>query len=208
MRDSAWKLILHLADKHKISTQKVTSYMSLYNCIRTNRNCPWRGDAWDDIPSRRILTRFFYETLSSKKTGYFTPEALLISEDKILTKDEKKKQLTDDHVLSGQAYGTFVVDTFDVKGDQDLGLDFLIHHALIASQTIRCTVDENIKFRKFTENDEFTGGKLQLKVPTQERYAASGIAQLWDSINGRYVKGFPIDLCDEFLEFQKQHLLI
>ena len=202
------RFLLELANKHDITVKRVDACMALYNSIRSNRSCPWRGDSWNNIGSRRTLTRIFYEITWNYKTGFFTPNALKVKHSTTLTTKQKNEQSTSDHVLSGQAYGTFAIGTFDKDEDPDLALDKLIHHVKTASQTIECTHRENIEFKKITENNESTGGKLKIKVPADKRYEACGITKLWDDNNGRYIEGCPILLSDEFLEFQSKELLI
>ena len=202
------RLTLELANKHDISVKRVKNCQTLYGAIERFRCDRWSGDRWNDIESRRMITRFFYEVTWNYKTGFFTPNALKVKHSTTLTTKQKNNQSTSDHVLSGQAYGTFAIGTFDKDGDPDLGLDKLIHHVKTASQTIECTHRENIEFKKITENNESTGGKLKIKVPADKRYEASGITKLWDDNNGRYIEGCPILLSDEFLEFQSKELLI
>ena len=76
------------------------------------------------------------------------------------------------------------------------------------STTVLCTVVENNKFKKFTVNNKETGGRIKLKVRTEDRYKAAGIKQLWAKDEGRYVTGFPFELSEEFKEYQKDYLLI
>ena len=67
---------------------------------------------------------------------------------------------------------------------------------------------KNEKTPSFTVNDETTGGTLRLRVPTEKRYEAAGIKKLWDVNTGNYITGFPFELSEEFLDFQKEYLLI
>ena len=83
-----------------------------------------------------------------------------------------------------------------------------IPNDLTASQTVITTVEENNRCKSFTVNDETTGDTLRLRVPTEKRYEAAGIKKLWDKNNGKYITGFPFELSDEFLDFQKKYLLI
>ena len=108
--------------------------------------------------------------------------------------------------MSGQTWGTFVIAKYEELFEDNFSA--YVKECLTASQTVVSTVEENNRFKDFTINDETTGGTLRLRVPTENRYEAAGITKLWDSNNGKYVTEFPFELSDEFLDFQKEYLLI
>ena len=87
-------------------------------------------------------------------------------------------------------------------------LDNFYSHMLVLSTTVKSTVEENNKFKKFTVNDATTGNVLRLRVPTEKRYEAAGVKKLFNKNTGKYVFDFPFELSDEFLEFEKEYLLI
>lgn len=135
-----------------------------------------------------------------------TKAAKDILNDPLLDKTEKTKLTTADHVLSGQTYGAFVIANFEELFEDNFFA--YVKECLIASQTVISTVEENNRCKSFTVNDETTGGTLRLRVPTEKRYEAAGIKKLWDNNTGKYITGFPFELSDEFLDFQKEYLLI
>ena len=189
-----------------ITSKQGKRFLTSWNDIRANLNCPFFGNRWDDLESRRPMTRDFYEHLLTKPSGFITKAAKDILNDPLLDKEEKKKRTTADHVLSGQTWGTFVIAKFEELFEDNFSA--YVKECLTASQTVVSTVDENNRFKDFTVNDETTGGTLRLRVPTENRYEAAGITKLWDSNNGKYVTEFPFELSDEFLDFQKEYLLI
>ena len=79
---------------------------------------------------------------------------------------------------------------------------------LLLSTTVKSTVKENNEFKKFTINNATTGNVLQLVVSTENRYKAAGVEMLFNINTGKYVTGFPFKLSDEFLEFERDYLLI
>jgi hypothetical protein len=135
-----------------------------------------------------------------------TKAAKDILNDPLLDKEEKKKLTTAEHILSGQTWGTFVVAKYEDLFEDNF--DAYVGECLTASQTVVSTVKENNFVKTFTVNDETTGGTLRLRVPTEKRYEAAGIKKLWDTNTGKYVTGFPFELSEEFLDFQKDYLLI
>jgi len=189
-----------------ITSKQGKRFLTSWNDIRANLNCPFFGNRWDDLESRRPMTRDFYEHLLTKPSGFITKAAKDILNDPLLDKEEKKKRTTADHVLSGQTWGTFVIAKFEELFEDNFSA--YVKECLTASQTVVSTVEENNRFKDFTVNDETTGGTLRLRVPTEKRYEAAGITKLWDSNNGKYVTEFPFELSDEFLDFQKEYLLI
>ena len=206
MSDYSIEEFYEIIKLHGITSKQGKRFLTSWNDIRANLNCPFFGNRWDDLESRRPMTRDFYEHLLTKPSGFMTKAAKDILNDPLLDKEEKKKLTTADHVLSGQTWGTFVIAKFEELFEDNFSA--YVKECLTASQTVVSTVEENNRFKDFTVNDETTGGTLRLRVPTENRYEAAGITKLWDSNNGKYVTEFPFELSDEFLDFQKEYLLI
>ena len=181
-------------------------FLTSWNDIRANLNCPFFGNRWEDLESRRPMSRDFYEHLLSKPSGFITKAAKDILNDSLLDTVSKKALVTADHVLSGQTWGTFVIANYEELFEDNFSA--YVKECLTASQTVITTVEENNRCKSFTVNDETTGDTLRLRVPTEKRYEAAGIKKLWDKNNGKYITGFPFELSDEFLDFQKEYLLI
>lgn len=195
-----------IIEKYNLTSKQGKKFLTSWNDIRANLNCPFFGNRWEDLESRRPMTRDFYEHLLTKPSGFITKAAKDILYDPLLDSVSKKALVNADHVLSGQTWGTFVIANFE-----ELFVDNFsayIGECLTASQTVITTVKENNKVKSFTVNDETTGGTLRLRVPTEMRYKAAGINKLWDQNNGKYIIDFPFELSDEFLEFEKDYLLI
>ena len=199
-------LFYDIIENHGITSKQGKRFLTSWNAIKQNLNCPFFGNRWDDLESRRPLTRDFYEHLLNKPSGFMTKAAKDILNDPLLDKTEKTKLTTADHVLSGQTYGAFVIANFEELFEDNFSA--YVKECLIASQTVISTVEENNRCKSFTVNDETTGGTLRLRVPTEKRYEAAGIKRLWDVNTGNYITGFPFELSDEFLDFQKEYLLI
>lgn len=199
-------LFYDIIENHGITSKQGKRFLTSWNAIKQNLNCPFFGNRWDDLESRRPLTRDFYEHLLNKPSGFMTKAAKDILNDPLLDKTEKSKLTTADHVLSGQTYGAFVIANFEELFENNFSA--YVKECLIASQTVISTTEENNRFKAFTVNDETTGGTLRLRVPTEKRYEAAGIDKLWDNNTGKYITGFPFELSDEFLDFQKEYLLI
>lgn len=206
MSDYSIETFYEIIKKLDITPKQGKKFLTSWNDIRANLNCPFFGNRWDDLESRRPMTRDFYEHLLNKPSGYITKDAKDILNDPLLDKEKKKELTTADHVLSGQTWGTFVIAKYEELFEDNFFA--YVKECLVASQTVVSTVEENNRFKDFTLNDETTGGTLRLKVPTENRYEAAGINKLWDSNNGKYITGFPFELSDEFLDFQKKYLLI
>lgn len=206
MSDYSIEKFYEIIKKLDITPKQGKRFLTSWNDIRANLNCPFFGNRWDDLESRRPMTRDFYEHLLNKPSGYITKAAKDILNDPLLDKEKKKELTTADHVLSGQTWGTFVIAKYEELFEDNFFA--YVKECLVASQTVVSTVEENNRFKDFTLNDETTGGTLRLRVPTENRYEAAGINKLWDSNNGKYITGFPFELSDEFLDFQKKYLLI
>ena len=157
------------------------------------------------MTQRRSITRIIYEASLTKISGYITPDAKRILVDKLLDMEEKIKRTTDDHILSPQSYAHFICSRWDLFQDN---LDNFFREMLVCSITVKCTVEENQKFKKFTVNDSTTGNVLRLRVPTDKRYETAGVKKLFNKNTGKYVFGFPFEISEEFLEFEREHLLI
>ena len=200
------KELYKIFSKHELTSKQGKKFLTSWNDIRANLNCPYLGNRWEDIESRRPMARDFYEHIINKPSGFMTKNAKDIINDPYLDKEEKTKLTTAEHVLSGQTYGTFVIANYGELFENNFSA--YVKECLIASQTIISTVKENDVFRTFTVNDETTGGTLRLRVPTSKRYEAAGVKKLWDKNNGEYIDYFPFVLSDGFLEFEKEYLLI
>ena len=181
-------------------------FLTSWNSIGGNLICSFLKNRWNHLPSRRSMTRVFYECLISIPSGYMTKAAKDIKDDPLLDAKTKKTLLTADHVFSGQAYGCYVIAKYEEMFKDDFPA--FVRECITASTTVICTVEENNKCKSLTVNDETTGGILQLRVPTESRYEAAGINILWDINKGKTFKGFPFKLSDSFLEYQTNHLLI
>ena len=195
-----------IAAHYDLTPKQIRKFLTSWNDIWANLNCPYLDYRWDDPLSKRPMSRDFYEHLLTRPSGYMTKAALDIIYDSLLDKKEKAKLTTADHVLSGQTYGTYVIANY-VELFQDNLFNY-VKECLTASQTVVCTNEENEKFKTFTVNDETTSDTLRLKVPTSERYKAAGVEKLWDIKSGRYIDYFPFELSDEFLEYEENELLL
>lgn len=173
-------------------------WSSLNGCIYHDHI--W-GDRRKDKTSWSHLTRIIYECITNIKSGYMTLDAFEVKGDDSLTTKQKNKLLTDDHALSVQSYGYFIISIFN-----NLIFEEFVSHLLIASQTIITTKEENEVLSSFTLNEK---GILKLEVPTSDRYMSAGIKKLWCTNNGHWVStnNFPITTSEEFLKFEKEHLL-
>tara|TARA_R110000796_G_scaffold239883_1_gene360708 strand:+ start:1064 stop:1714 length:651 start_codon:yes stop_codon:yes gene_type:complete len=195
-----------IVERYNLTSRQAKNFLTSWNDIRSNRNCPYLGDRWYDMESRRPMSRDFYEHLLNKPSGFMTKAAKDILNDPLLDKQEKAKLTTADHVLSGQTWGTFVVARYTEVFEDDFPK--YVGECLTASQTVISTVEENNRFKEYTVNDKTTGGTLRLRVPTEKRYEAAGINKLWNKNIGYYVEGFPFELSEEYLDFEKEYLLI
>ena len=110
-------LFYDIIENHGITSKQGKRFLTSWNAIKQNLNCPFFGNRWDDLESRRPLTRDFYEHLLNKPSGFMTKAAKDILNDPLLDKTEKTKLTTADHVLSGQTYGAFVIANFEVSTD-------------------------------------------------------------------------------------------
>lgn len=200
------EMFYEIIEKYGLTSKQGKRFLTSWNDIRANLNCPFFGNRWEDLESRRPMTRDFYEHLLSRPSGYITKAAKDILNDPLLDKKEKKNLTLDEHIFSGQTWGTFVVGKFEDLFEDNF--DAYVGECLTASQTVVSTVKENNFVKTFTVNDETTGGTLRLRVPTEKRYEAAGIKKLWCKNTGKYVTGFPFELSEEFLEFEKDYLLI
>jgi len=194
-----------LIQKYNLSTPQAEGFLTAYIALEGNLNHPIYGNRWEIISARRSITRIVYEASLTKISGFITPAAKKISVDKLLDGKEKTKLITNDHIFSPQTYAHFICSRWDLFQDN---FDNFIKEMLVCSTTVVCSVEENNKFKKYTVNDETTGNVLRLRVPTEKRYEAAGVDKLFNKNTGKYVFGFPFDLSDEFLEFQKDYLLI
>ena len=145
-------LFYDIIENHGITTKQGKRFLTSWNDIRANLNCPFFGNRWDDLESRRPMTRDFYEHLLTKPSGFMTKAAKDILNDPLLDKEEKKKLTTADHVLSGQTWGTFVIAKFEELFEDNFSA--YVKECLTASQTVVSTVEENNRFKDFTVNDE------------------------------------------------------
>ena len=199
------KEFYNLVDKHNLTIAQAEGFLTAYCALEHNLNHPKYGNRWEILSARRSLTRVIYEASLIKISGYMTEDAKSILVNKLLDKKEKKKLTTDDHILSPQSYAHFICTRWDLFKDN---LDNFFLHMLLLSTTVKSTVEENNKFKKFTVNDATTGNVLRLRVPTEKRYEAAGVKKLFNKNTGKYVFDFPFELSDEFLEFEKEYLLI
>lgn len=206
MNNYSANLFYEIIERYGLTSKQGKKFLTSWNDIRANLNCPFFGNRWLDLESRRPMTRDFYEHLLDKPSGYMTKAAKDILNNPLIDTRKKKKLTTADHVLSGQTWGTFVIAKYEELFENNFSA--YVKECLIASQTVISTVEENIRCKAFTVNDETTGGTLRLLVPTEDRYKAAGIKKLWDSNNGKYTSDFPFELSDEFLDFQKEYLLL
>lgn len=201
------KLYYGLIEKHGLTiavAEKFRDAFSHAEKIRTDDII--FGDAWVKGFSKRPPTRNVYENSATLPSQYVTPEALKIINNKMLDPKQKAEKVTNDHLLSPQTISYFILDNwFELFSEN---LDLFFKEMKMLSTTVLCTVVENNKFKKFTVNNKETGGRIKLKVRTEDRYKAAGIKQLWAKDEGRYVTGFPFELSEEFKEYQKDYLLI
>ena len=198
--------LIEIADKYDLTPKQIRRFLTSWNSIWANLHCPYLGYRWDDLESRRPMSRDFYEHLLTRPSGFMTKAARDILNDPLLDKKEKTKLTTADHVLSGQTWGTFVIARYEELFEDNFSA--YVKECLTASQIVITTVEENDLVKTYTVNDETTGGTLRLRVPTEKRYEAAGINKLWDKNNGKYITGFPFELSEDFLEFEKDYLLI
>ena len=152
------------------------------------------------------IVKNIYEAAANIKSGFITPKALSILNDKMLDRKEKTELTTNEHIFSPQTRGYFICDMwFELFSNN---LDYFFKEMTLLSTTIISTVEENNIFKKFTINSKETEGRIRLRVKTEDRYPAAGVHQLWSTKDGRYINGFPFDLSDEFLKYEKDYLLI
>ena len=206
LMDDMEKKLYQIISEFDITIKQGLAFLTSWNAARANLNCPFLKNRWNHLDSRRSMTRVFYECLTNIPSGYITKAALDIKNDPLLDAKTKAKLLTEDHVMSGQAWGCFVIAKYEELFKDDFPA--FIRECITASPTVICTVEENNKCKSFTVNDNTTGGILRLRVPTESRYEAAGINILWDINKGETFNGFPFKLSDAFLEYQKDHLLI
>ena len=123
-----------IIEKYNLTSKQGKKFLTSWNDIRANLNCPFFGNRWEDLESRRPMTRDFYEHLLTKPSGFITKAAKDILYDPLLDSVSKKALVNADHVLSGQTWGTFVIANFE-----ELFVDNFsayIGECLTASQTV------------------------------------------------------------------------
>ena len=195
----------NLIEKYNLSTPQAEGFLTAYIALESNLNHPIYGNRWEMISAKHSISRIVYEASSTIISGYMTPDAKSIKDNKLLDKDEKTKLITNEHIFSPQTYAHFICSRWDLFEDD---LDSFFSHMLLLSTTVKSTVKENNEFKKFTINNATTGNVLQLVVSTENRYKAAGVEMLFNINTGKYVTGFPFKLSDEFLEFERDYLLI
>ena len=205
-REEKEKYYYDLLKKHQLSLAVGEKFLAAYRHIVADlESCPIFGNAFE-YGHTRPSTRAVYENTTIFKSGLITPRAKEILYSKMLDKAEKKKLLTDDHVLSPQTYAYFMIYYwYEIFHNN---LDIFFKHMKLISTTIVCTREENTSFSKFTVNNEETEKRIRLKVKTEDRYKEAGINKLFSKKEGKYIFGFPIDLTNEFLSFEKEYLLL
>ena len=199
------KEFYELVEKYNLTIPQYEGFITAHAALENNLDHPRWGNRWEILSARRSITRIIYEASLNKISGFMTQNAKDILVDKLLDYEEKTKLTTDDHILSPQTYAHFICSRWDLFKDD---LDNFFSHMLLLSTTVKTTVEENNKFKKFTVNDATTGNVLRLRVPTEKRYEAAGVKKLFNKNTGKYVFDFPFELSDEFLEFEKEYLLI
>ena len=199
------KEFYNLVDKYNLSIPQAAGFLTAYVALERNLDHPKYGNLWEILTQRRSITRVIYEASLTIISGYMTQNAKSVLVDKLLDKDEKTKLTTNDHIFSPQTYAHFICSRWDLFKDD---LDNFFSHMILLSTTVKSTVEENNKFKKFTVNDATTGNVLRLRVSTQDRYKAAGVKKLFNKKTGKYVYDFPFELSEEFLEFEKEYLLI
>jgi hypothetical protein len=65
-----WRLLMNkyskdlfydIIENHGITSKQGKRFLTSWNAIKQNLNCPFFGNRWDDLESRRPLTRGFYD---------------------------------------------------------------------------------------------------------------------------------------------------
>ena len=135
------EMFYEIIEKYGLTSKQGKRFLTSWNDIRANLNCPFFGNRWEDLESRRPMTRDFYEHLLSRPAGYITKAAKDILNDPLLDKEEKKKLTTADHILSGQTWGTFAIAKYEELFEDNF--DGWVGECLTASQTVVSTVEEN-----------------------------------------------------------------
>ena len=199
------KEFYELVEKYDLSIPQAEGFLTAYIALEGCLNHPIYGNRWEIISARRSITRVIYEASLTKISGFITPAAKRILVDRLLDGEEKTKLTTNDHIFSPQTYAHFICTRWDLFQDN---LDNFFREMLVCSITVKCTVKENNKFKKYTVNDETTGNVLRLRVPTEKRYEAAGVNKLFNKNTGKYVFDFPFELSEEFKSFEKEYLLL
>ena len=82
-------LFYDIIENHGITSKQGKRFLTSWNAIKQNLNCPFFGNRWDDLESRRPLTRDFYEHLLNKPSGFMT-KARIFSMTLSLTKPKRQ----------------------------------------------------------------------------------------------------------------------
>jgi len=205
-REDKIKYYYSLLKKYRLSLAVGEKFLAAYrHTVADLESCPIFGNAIA-YGHLRPTTRDMYENTTIIKSGLITPKAKEILYNKMLDKDEIIKLITDDHVLSPQTYANFIIKYwYEIFHGN---LDMFFKHMKLISTTIVCTKEENTLFSKFTVNNKATGNRIRLRVKTENRYKEAGIDKLFSKKEGKYIFGFPIDLSNDFLTFEKDYLLL
>lgn len=198
-------------------TDKMIKSISVH-CGLTMLQCVKLFGGWAAVKGNLMFledpkkaSRHFYEGLLNITSGYISKNANRVKNDKMLTKKQQDKLITEDHWLSGQVFGRYVSHNFfelydireNMTEEQNLArLIAYVEECKVASQTVIVTKDENTKLSKLTEKG------CNIVVPTLQRYKECNMATLWDVERGIWTTKFPFQLSGEFLKYEKEHLLI
>jgi hypothetical protein len=148
----------------------------------------WKENAeWLD---RRLPTRIFYEAVGNTTTPYVSKKAL----------NSKPSNCTWDHFAMPQWIGRMIMDEGDIYL-QDF--EKFKEIASFASQTIKVTKEENKRLSLQTsEIAKIDGVNIFIETSIKDKYAQAGIL-LWTDSDG-YIEGFPLDIPQEILDYEKQ----
>ena len=160
-----------------------------------------------NLANPRLWTRIYYEGVGVIDSGWRTIDGQNYKDEK--KKDENGKLMfTKDHFMMPQLFGQFLLDNWYLVEKED---DF-IEWGLLASQFIYTTKEENVDLSKQSPKggSGFYGlktGETFLTYSIKDKYKVLGL-KLWNEKDGHFNQGneFPIDIPQEYLDYEKQYL--
>lgn len=151
---------------------------------------------WNYTRYKRPITRLFYMLTGNFKSGWVSNEAMEL----------KAKDRCDDHANPPQVACYYLLDNWVKFNNIDLFHEFWRK----VSTTIAVTSKQNTELSGFSHNSNETGNVLKVSKLTTERYKSLGIVlrNNEEGICFTADEPFPLDLGEEYNEYEKEFMLI